>query len=150
MPRVIKILSLLKFLSPASLLKLDSTLSEPLKERQVVSEMSLGFKVRLSACVLSCFSRVCHFVTCGRQPASLQCPWDSQGTNTGVGCHTLLQGIFLILGSNLRLLCVLHHRQILYHWASEDAQSKTDQGTNLSSNSRYYCEQVSAIQILHL
>ena len=24
------------------------------------------------------------------------CPWDSAGENTGVGCHALLQGIFLI------------------------------------------------------
>ena len=36
------------------------------------------------------------------------------GKNTGVGCHFLLQGIFLIQGSNLGLLCLLHCRQILY------------------------------------
>ena len=34
--------------------------------------------------------------------------------NTGVGCHFLLQGIFLTQGSNLRLPCLLHCRQILY------------------------------------
>ena len=28
-------------------------------------------------------------------PARLLCPWDSLGKNTGVGCHLLLQGIFL-------------------------------------------------------
>ena len=32
------------------------------------------------------------------------CPWDSPGKNTGVGCHFLLQGIFLTQGSNLCLL----------------------------------------------
>ena len=32
------------------------------------------------------------------------CPWDSPGKNTGVGCHFLLQGIFLIQGLNPRLL----------------------------------------------
>ena len=32
---------------------------------------------------------------------------DSPGKNTGVGCHFLLQGIFLIQGSNLHLLCLL-------------------------------------------
>ena len=32
------------------------------------------------------------------------CPWDSPGKNTGVDCHTLLQGIFLTQGSNLSLL----------------------------------------------
>ena len=34
-------------------------------------------------------------------PARLLCPWDSPGKNTGVGCHFLLQGIFLTQGSNL-------------------------------------------------
>ena len=42
----------------------------------------------------------------------LLCPWDSPGKNTGVGCHFLLQAIFLNQGSNLGLL---HCRQILYH-----------------------------------
>ena len=37
---------------------------------------------------------------------------DSLGKNTGVGCHALLQGIFLTQGSNPGLL---HCRQILYH-----------------------------------
>ena len=36
--------------------------------------------------------------------ARLFCPWDFPGKNTGVGCHFLLQGIFPIQGSNLRLL----------------------------------------------
>ena len=30
--------------------------------------------------------------------------WASPGKNTGVGCHDLLQGIFLTQGSNLHLL----------------------------------------------
>ena len=47
----------------------------------------------------------------GQQPTRLLCPWDSLGKNTGVGCHALLQGIFLTLGSNPDLL---HCRQILY------------------------------------
>ena len=42
------------------------------------------------------------------------CPWDSPGKNTGVGCYALLQGIFLTQGENLRLLHLLHFRQILY------------------------------------
>ena len=40
----------------------------------------------------------------GLQPARLLCPWDSPGTNTGVGCHFLLQGIFPTQGSNRGLL----------------------------------------------
>ena len=38
-----------------------------------------------------------------------------------MGCHFLLQGIFLIKRWTPRLLSLLHCRQILYHWASEEA-----------------------------
>ena len=34
----------------------------------------------------------------GCEPARLLCPWDSPGKNAGVGCHALLQGIFLTQG----------------------------------------------------
>ena len=40
--------------------------------------------------------------------------------NTGVRCHILLQSIFPIQGSNPRLLCLLHCRQILYHGATRN------------------------------
>ena len=56
------------------------------------------------ACVLGCFSRVRLFTTPWTPPARLLCPWDSPGKNTGVGCHALLQGIFLTQGLNLHLL----------------------------------------------
>ena len=36
----------------------------------------------------------------GLWPTRLLRPWDSPGKNTGVGCHFLLQGIFLTQGSN--------------------------------------------------
>ena len=42
---------------------------------------------------------------------SCQTLWNSTDKNTGVGCHDLLQGIFLTHRSNLGLL---HCRQILY------------------------------------
>ena len=45
------------------------------------------------------------------QPTRLLCPWDSPGKNTGVGCHFLLQGIFLRHRLNPGLP---HCRQILY------------------------------------
>ena len=45
-------------------------------------------------------------------PTRLLCPWNSPGKHTGVGCHALLQGIFLIQELNLG---VLFCRQILYH-----------------------------------
>ena len=45
-------------------------------------------------------------------PTRLLCPWDSPSKNIAVGCHSLLQGIFLTQKSNLGLP---HCRQILYH-----------------------------------
>ena len=45
-------------------------------------------------------------------PTRLLCPWTSPGKNTGVGCHSLLRGIFPTEGWNLHLL---HCRQILHH-----------------------------------
>ena len=45
---------------------------------------------------------------CGLKPVRSLCPWDSPGKNTGVGCHPLPQGIFLIQGSNSGLLSLLH------------------------------------------
>ena len=53
------------------------------------------------------------FVTPQTAATRLLCPWDFPGKNTGVDCHSLLQGIFLTQGSNLHLLCLLHCRQIL-------------------------------------
>ena len=61
---------------------------------------------------------VSHSVTSGSlwlrgpQPTRLLCPWDSAGKNTGVGCCTLLHGIFPTQGSNPGLL---HCMWIFYH-----------------------------------
>ena len=44
-------------------------------------------------------------------PTGSSCPWDSTSKNTGAGSHSLLQGIFLIQGSNPGFL---YCRQILY------------------------------------
>ena len=49
---------------------------------------------------------VCSPVDCS--PSGSFCPWSFPGRNTGVGCHLLLQGMFLPQGSNLHLL---HLRQ---------------------------------------
>ena len=54
------------------------------------------------------FSCVQLFVTYGLQSSRLLCPWDSPGKNARVGCHALLQGIFLTQGSNPHFLCLLH------------------------------------------
>ena len=50
----------------------------------------------------------------GLQPARVLCSWDFPGKNTGVGCHFLLQGIFLTQGMNLHLLRLLHCQAIVY------------------------------------
>ena len=61
--------------------------------------------------------RVCEVasVMSDSVPSGLLCPYESLGKKTGVGCHALLQGIFLTQGSKTRLLQLLHFGQILYH-----------------------------------
>ena len=51
----------------------------------------------------------------------LLCLWDFPDKNTGMGCHVLLQGIFLTQGLNPHLLNLLHCRWILYHWTFREA-----------------------------
>ena len=63
-------------------------------------------------CVLSCSVVSDSVRSHGLQPGRLLCPWGFLGKNTGVGCHALLQGIFLTQGSNPNLL---HCRRVLYH-----------------------------------
>ena len=64
---------------------------------------------------------LCDPMDCEAQ--GLLCPWNSPGKNTGVGCHSLLQGIFPSQGSSLGLR---HYRQILY--------CLTHQGSPFGSN----------------
>ena len=52
----------------------------------------------------------CDHIDCSPPGSSVH--GDSLGKNTGVDCHTLLQGIFPTQGLNLGFL---HWRQILYH-----------------------------------
>ena len=56
--------------------------------------------------------------THGLWPARLLCPWDSPGKNAGVGCRSLLQGIFPTQQLNPGLL---HCRQILYRLSYREA-----------------------------
>ena len=58
--------------------------------------------------MLSLFTHVRLFVTPWSVATRLLCPWDSLGKNTGVGCHALLQGVFLTQGQNLHLSRLLH------------------------------------------
>ena len=65
----------------------------------------------------------------GLQPARLLCPRTLQARikNTGVGSHSLLQGIFLTQVSNLGLL---HCGQILYHLSHQYAYQGNAKGIN--------------------
>ena len=51
-------------------------------------------------------------------PHRLCSPWNSPGQNTGVGSHSLFQGIFPTQGSNPGLL---HCRLILYHLSLDES-----------------------------
>ena len=67
--------------------------------------------------LLSHFSHVRFFATPWTPEGSIRllCPWNSPGKNIGVGCHALLQGIFLTQESNPSVLRLLHFRLILYY-----------------------------------
>ena len=73
-------------------------------------------------CVLSCVWLFVTLWTVASRLHKLQLlsPWDFPGKNTGVGCHFLLQGIFLTQGSNPRLL-QSPGRQVLYFCATREA-----------------------------
>ena len=51
------------------------------------------------ACVCVCSAMSDSLQPCGLKPASFLLPWDFPGKDTGLGCHFLLQRIFLTWGS---------------------------------------------------
>ena len=61
-------------------------------------------------CVSHSTQTLCDFMDCSQPGSSVH--GDSLGKNTGVGSHSLLQGLFPTQGSNPGLL---HFRQIPYH-----------------------------------
>ena len=65
------------------------------------------FPNSIHACA-GCPSHVRLSATSWTVAARLLCHCDCSGKNTGVGCHFLLQGIFLTQGLNSRLLPLLH------------------------------------------
>ena len=69
--------------------------------------------------VAQSYPTLCNPMGCG--PPRLLCPWDSSGKNTGMGCLSLLQGIFPTQGLNPgHLRCM----QILYHLSHQDSPMK--------------------------
>ena len=77
------------------------------KERQCQRMLKLPHNcTHLTRCCCEVASVVFNSMRLRRwQPTSLPRPWDSLGKNTGVGCHSLLQEVFLTQGSNP---CLLH------------------------------------------
>ena len=70
--------------------------------------------VTVHSCTVKSLSRFSHvqlFVTPWTVARPLLCPWDSPGKNLGMGCHTLLQGIFLTQGYEPHFLHLLHWQE---------------------------------------
>ena len=72
-------------------------------------------KVKVKSCLTLCDPMDCSL-------AGSSVHGDSTGKNPGGGCHSLLQGIFLIQGWNPGLL---HCRQILYHLSHQESPITT-------------------------
>ena len=70
-------------------------------------------------------SHVQLFVTSWAEACQAPLSVGSPGKDTGMGCHSLLQGIFLTQGLNPTLLCSSISRQILYHCATWEALGNT-------------------------
>ena len=70
---------------------------------EVHDEVRRSLEMSVPVCTLSHFTCVQLFVTLWTGAPRLLCPWDSPGKNTGVGSHSLFQGIFPTRGLNLCL-----------------------------------------------
>ena len=76
------------------------------------------------------------------QPTRLLCPWNFPGKNGGMGCHFLLQGVFLTQGLSPILLLLLYCQEDslpLSHpgspYTSIYTKNKNNLGTQLRSSS---------------
>ena len=87
---------------------LEVNFEKQMELRQQKGQQAFEAKVKVLV-TQSCLT-LCDPMDC-MQPPRFLCPQDFPGKNTGVGCHSLLQGIFPTQGSNPGLL---HYRQILY------------------------------------
>ena len=93
------------------------TLSNPMDCGPPGSSIHGIFQARVLEWGAIAFSSLSHLVVSnslgsqGLYLARLLCLWNSAGKNTGVGSHSLFQGIFPTQGSKLGFL---HCRQILY------------------------------------
>ena len=72
---------------------------------------------------------------CGLKPTRFLRPWDFPGKSTGVGCHFLLQRIFLPQGSNPG---PLHYRQTLLQSALPGKSNEAEVNVFLESSYFFY------------
>ena len=80
----------------------------------------------------------------GLWPTRLLHPWDIPGKSTGVGCHLLLQGIFLTLGSNPGLP---HCRQTLYCLSHQGSPNREAPGTPTQVPALLPCSCLSSVRL---
>ena len=129
---IVKMSSLWSFVTGATETGKFFIISPKLKEQWVIWLKNL---ICLHGRLKILWKENCQLLICIRlfeipmdcSPARLLRPWNSPGKNTGVGCHSFLQGNFLTQGSNPGLR---HCRQILY--------CSSHQGNHLSQQ-RSHC-----------
>ena len=88
---------LLSASAPPWNLCLVSTLLACVSPSSVPSQGSINTGVCVCVCVCESVAQLC-LTLCDPMdcsPPGSSCPWDSPDKNTGVGSHSLLQGIFL-------------------------------------------------------
>ena len=97
-------------------------------------QMSIKWWMGKCVCVCMCVCVSCSVVSDylgphGLSSPRLLCPWDFPGKNTGVGCHFLLQGIFLAQGLHPGLS---HCWQSLYCLSHQGSQCESGVYTSVS------------------
>ena len=94
-------------------------------------KMGIGMCIHIidvwAKCMLSHVSHVQIFATLWTVAQQAPLSMGFSGKNTGVGCHFPLQWIFPTQGSSLRLLWLLHYRQIVYYWATQETHHRCKQ-----------------------
>ena len=146
--------------APLSYLKGQAQVKYPLKYPLKATELARGparmktqssnikaccrthYCMCVCVCVCACARVRTHLVTMsdslrtfGLLSARLLYLWDFPGNHARVGCHALLQGIFLTQGSDSRLLCLLHCRGILYPLSHQGSPTTTWPHPNLRQSS---------------
>ena len=76
--------------------------------KEYTDQLGNGICVCVCVCVCVCSVLSDSLLPHGLQSARFCCLWNFPGKNIGMGCHFLLQGIFLAQGSNLHHLHLLH------------------------------------------